>query len=51
MKKVSAEYLMQKVICPACKKERRQGEMMCGTNKPICKHCWNGGEKNDRKSI
>lgn len=45
MKKVDSEYLMQKVFCPVCGKERRQGEMMCGTNKPICKYCWNRERK------
>ena len=46
MKKVSAEYLLQKTICPVCRKERRQGEMMCGVSKPICKYCWT--EKGER---
>lgn len=40
MKKVSGKYLARKVICPCCKQERRQGDMMCGTEKPICKYCW-----------
>ena len=40
MKRVTTEYLMRKVVCSVCGKERRQGEMMCGTSKPICKYCW-----------
>lgn len=40
MKKVNSDYLMQKVVCPVCNKERRQGDMMCGTKRIICKYCW-----------
>lgn len=40
MRKISYEYLMQQVVCPVCGKKRIQGEMMVGTKKPICKHCW-----------
>lgn len=48
MKKVTQEYLDRIVICPVCKQKRRQGEMMCGTNKPICSHCYKekGGTDN-----
>lgn len=27
------------VVCPVCNQKRRQGEMMLGVNKPICKYC------------
>ena len=42
MIRMTREQLNMVVVCPVCKKERRQGEMMCGTNKPICKHCHRG---------
>ena len=34
------------VVCPVCKQERRQGEMMLGVEKPICAYCYKkkGGE-------
>lgn len=40
MKKVTTEYLNKIVVCLVCKQKRRQGEMMCGTNKPKCSHCY-----------
>lgn len=40
MKRVTNAYLNQIVVCPVCKEKHRQGEMMCGTSKPICKHCY-----------
>lgn len=40
MKWLSERQLNEIVICPVCKQKRRQGEMMCGTNKPICGHCY-----------
>lgn len=48
MKKMTKEHLNIIVICPVCKQKRRQGEMMCGTNKPICSHCYKekGGDDN-----
>lgn len=51
MKKMTQEYLNRIVICPVCKQERRQGEMMCGTNKPICSHCYKekGALRNEHK--
>ena len=44
MKKVTSEYLLTRVICPRCGQTRRQGDMMCGTSKPICKYCWDEKE-------
>lgn len=40
MHKTSEEYLSEIVICPVCKNERKQGEMMCGVDKPICSQCY-----------
>lgn len=42
MKKMTIEQLNMFVVCPVCKQKRKQGEMMCGTNKPICKYCYGG---------
>ena len=44
MKRDTTEYLNKIVVCPVCKKEVRQGEMMCGTSKPICKYCYKDGK-------
>ena len=41
MVKFSYKYDMNKMVkCPVCKKERRQGEFMCGTTPRMCKYCW-----------
>lgn len=40
MKKMTREQLFNTAICPVCKQKRRQGEMMLGTAKPICEHCY-----------
>lgn len=37
---MTREQLNMIVVCPVCKQLRRQGEMMCGTDKPICVHCY-----------
>lgn len=42
MKKMTREQLNMVVVCPVCKREHRQGKMMCGTDKPICKYCYGG---------
>ena len=46
MNKMTKEQLNIIVICSVCKQKRRQGEMMLGTVKPICEHCYKkkGGE-------
>ena len=43
MNKKTEEQLAMIVVCPGCKEKRRQGEMMCGTNKPTCSHCYRKG--------
>ncbi len=40
MIRYKSEYLNEIVICPVCGQKRRRGEMMCGTNKQICSHCY-----------
>ena len=49
MKKMTNEQLNMIVVCPICKEKRKQGEMMCGTSKPICKYCYKE-DKNDGKT-
>ena len=50
MIKFTKEQLNIIVVCPVCKQNHRQGEMMRGTNKPICSQCYNkkGGEPDAR---
>ena len=47
MIRMTREQLFNIVVCPVCKQERKQGEMMRGTNKPICEHCYK--DKRERK--
>ena len=37
------------VLCPVCKEKRREGEMMCGTKKEICKYCHEKEKWNERQ--
>lgn len=45
MNKKTTEQLNMIVVCSVCKQKRRQREMMCGTKKPICEHCFRQKER------
>ena len=46
MVKMTQQQLFNITVCPVCKEKRRQGEMMLGTDKPICEYCYRGKERN-----